>query len=141
MTLIKLLDTRRITLDLRKYSESPIHHYQFTISQGTMIPGKYTRPSFIPAHIDPTLSLGPSASFSPHAHTRYTSHFNNRNHHISIANHTIVFLDAPALVDEDRKRVGYGYSYEGTGRDGKGGWSAIPGGTVDYVRRFAAGKL
>jgi len=34
----------------------------------------------------------------------------------------------------------HGYPYGGIGEGGKGGWSAIPGGTVDFVRQFAASK-
>lgn len=77
--------------------------------------------------------LGISASFSPNATARYTSHFGRLNHQIQIANHTVVFLDAPSLVDEDRQRMQYGYGFNE--------WTALPGGPVDYVKKFAAGKF
>ena len=84
--------------------------------------------------------LGASLSFSPNATARYKSHFGPLNHRITISNHSVLFIDAPGLVEEDRERMRHGYPYGGIGEGGKGGWSAIPGGTVDFVRQFAASK-
>lgn len=75
-------------------------------------------------------SLGPSTLFSPHARTRYISHFGPLNSQISIANHTFVLIDAPGLVEEDYKRHGLGKSYDK--------WKALAGGTIDFVKSFAA---
>jgi ethanolamine phosphate phosphodiesterase len=55
-----------------------------------------------------------------------------------------VFIDAPGLVGEDRERARHGYAFGGPDSEndeGKGGWSAIPGGTVEFVRQFAAGQF
>jgi hypothetical protein len=55
-----------------------------------------------------------------------------------------VFIDAPGLVGEDRERARHGYAFGGPNSEndqGKGGWSAIPGGTVEFVRQFAAGQF
>ena len=55
----------------------------------------------------------------------------------------MLFIDAPGLVDEDRERGRHGYAFgdpaSEEGGEWKGGWSAVPGGTVEFVRRFAAG--
>ncbi|KAJ3896802.1 Metallo-dependent phosphatase-like protein [Lentinula edodes] len=83
---------------------------------------------FIPGNHD--IGLGPSTLFSPHARTRYTSHFGPLNSQISIANHTFVLIDAPGLVEEDYKRHGLGKSYDK--------WKALAGGTIDFVKSFAA---
>jgi len=85
--------------------------------------------------------LGASLSFSPNATARYKSHFGPLNHRITISNHSVLFIDAPGLVEEDRERMRHGYPYGGIGEGGKGGWSAMPGGTVDFVRQFAASEF
>ena len=53
----------------------------------------------------------------------------------------MLLIDAPGLVEEDRERVRHGYDFGGAGEAGKGGWSAMPGGTVEFVRRYAASQL
>lgn len=84
--------------------------------------------------------LGDSSSFSSQADKRYLTHFahsrwgnSGLNYHISIANHTLVFIDAPGLVEEDRERERYGHRYGSTG------WTPVPGGAIDFVKKFAAG--
>ncbi|KAJ4001544.1 Metallo-dependent phosphatase-like protein [Lentinula boryana] len=83
---------------------------------------------FIPGNHD--VGLGPSTFFSPHARTRYTSHFGPLNSHVSVANYTFVLIDAPGLVEEDYKRHGLGKTYAD--------WKAVPGGTISFVKSFAA---
>ncbi|KIM92101.1 hypothetical protein PILCRDRAFT_810120 [Piloderma croceum F 1598] len=94
---------------------------------------------YLPGNHD--TGLGASPSFSPNATARYKSHFGPLNHRITISNHSVLFIDAPGLVEEDRERMRHGYPYGGIGEGGKGGWSAMPGGTVDFVRQFAAKKI
>ncbi|KAJ6594040.1 Metallo-dependent phosphatase-like protein [Mycena capillaripes] len=74
---------------------------------------------FIPGNHD--TGLGVSDQFSEKAGTRYKSHFGPLNSHVTIANHTVILLDAPSLVEE------------GSQRDGK----PVPGGPVELVQSFA----
>jgi hypothetical protein len=67
-------------------------------------------------------SLGQSLSFSPHAYTRYTSHFGAPNFEVSLANHTLITFDAPNYVDKDAKRHGQKKSVEE--------WVLISGGSA-----------
>ncbi|KAG1730766.1 Metallo-dependent phosphatase-like protein [Suillus lakei] len=83
---------------------------------------------FLPGNHD--LGLGEDASFSLEAATRYTSHFGPWNHKTTIGNHTILFIDSVALVEEDVVRADRGYSYDN--------WPAVAGGSVDFVKRYAA---
>lgn len=77
-------------------------------------------------------SLGDSKSFSPSARTRYKSHFGPLNSHTSIANHTVILLDAMGLVEEDYQRHSRGQSYAQ--------WKPMPGGTVEFAASFAKGQ-
>ncbi|THV02390.1 Metallo-dependent phosphatase [Dendrothele bispora CBS 962.96] len=86
---------------------------------------------FIPGNHD--TGLGNLDMFSPAAHSRYVSHFGPLNDVVRIANHSIVLIDAPGLVEEDYKRYGHGRSYAK--------WQAVPGGTIDFVKRFAKGMF
>ncbi|KAG1855740.1 Metallo-dependent phosphatase-like protein [Suillus subalutaceus] len=83
---------------------------------------------FLPGNHD--LGLGEEVSFSLEARTRYTSNFGPWNHKTTIGNHTVLFIDAVALVEEDVVRADRGYSYDN--------WPAVAGGSVDFVKRFAA---
>lgn len=86
-------------------------------------------PFLTPSTQNKQYRLGISASFSSHATTRYISHFGPLNNRISISNHTLLFIDAPALVEEDQQRQQHNYDQ----------WAAIPGGPVDYVKRHIIG--
>ncbi|KAF8070577.1 Metallo-dependent phosphatase-like protein [Lyophyllum atratum] len=66
---------------------------------------------FLPGNHDIGLQVRESGSFSPHAHTRYLSHFGPLNRHVTIANHTFVLLDAPSLVEEDNERANHAKTY------------------------------
>ncbi|KAJ6625495.1 Metallo-dependent phosphatase-like protein [Mycena sp. CBHHK59/15] len=85
---------------------------------------------FIPGNHD--TGLGASPQFSEKARARYSSHFGPPNSQVKIANHTIVLLDAPAIVEEDFQRAGYGQSYSD--------WKSIPGGPIEFVKSFAKSK-
>ncbi|RDB25240.1 Cell division control protein 1 [Hypsizygus marmoreus] len=83
---------------------------------------------FIPGNHD--IGLRTSTSFSPHARARYTSHFGPLNSRISIANHTLVFLNAPGLVEEDSERLNHAKSYKD--------WTPSQGGSVEFVKSLVA---
>ncbi|TFY77984.1 hypothetical protein EWM64_g6029 [Hericium alpestre] len=51
------------------------------------------------------ISLGASNSFTKRVRHRYQAYFGSVNQHLSIANHSLVLLDAPAAVDEDYLRA------------------------------------
>ncbi|KAJ7076358.1 Metallo-dependent phosphatase-like protein [Mycena belliarum] len=82
---------------------------------------------FIPGNHD--TGLGISDHFSKKAGARYESHFGPLNSHVTISNHTIIFLDATSLVEEDLQRLGQGNTY----RD----WPPVPGGSVEFVQQFS----
>lgn len=71
--------------------------------------------------------LGDAPMFSLEAHSRYTSHFGPRNHRTSIGNHTLVFIDAPTLAEEDVLRADSGHTFET--------WPAVRRGPVEFVRQ------
>ncbi|KAG7446241.1 Metallo-dependent phosphatase [Guyanagaster necrorhizus] len=85
---------------------------------------------FIPGNHD--TGLGISATFSHDARARYISHFGPLNSQFSIANHTLVLLDAPTLVEEDYRRNGRGQSFDD--------WKAAPDGPIQFVKSFSAGQ-
>ncbi|TFK44843.1 Metallo-dependent phosphatase-like protein [Crucibulum laeve] len=81
---------------------------------------------FIPGNHDTGLAV--NAPFTPHARSRYVSHFGEPNNAITVANHTLLLLDAPDIVEEDQRRVGAKATYKD--------WDAITGGTLDFVNDF-----
>ncbi|KAF8806465.1 Metallo-dependent phosphatase [Phlegmacium glaucopus] len=89
---------------------------------------KDTPQYFIPGNHD--IGLGLSSSFSPHAYTRYTSHFGTPNFEILLANHTLIMFDAPGYVDEDSKRYFHKKSFEE--------WVPIPGRSHEFMKKFAS---
>ncbi|KAI6135705.1 Metallo-dependent phosphatase-like protein [Pisolithus croceorrhizus] len=91
----------------------------------------YKRPVptyYLPGNHD--VGLGASASFSLEADSRYTSHFGPRNHYTSVGNHTLVFIDATALAEEDVLRAGRGHSFDS--------WPAVRYGPIEFVKQIAA---
>ncbi|KAJ6587057.1 Metallo-dependent phosphatase-like protein [Mycena vulgaris] len=82
---------------------------------------------FIPGNHD--TGLGISEQFSKKAAARYISHFGPLNNRITIANHTIILLDAPSLVEEDFQRSSKGNSYSN--------WQPVPGGPIELVQLFS----
>ncbi|KAH7908471.1 Metallo-dependent phosphatase-like protein [Hygrophoropsis aurantiaca] len=83
---------------------------------------------YLPGNHD--IGIGDSNSFSLEGGTRYSSHFGPRNYRISISNHTLMFIDAPALVEEDVIRASRGYTYDN--------WPAVPGGPIDFLMKYAS---
>lgn len=101
--------------------------YLETTTKGTSFP------VYISCQLKDPTSLGQSSSFSPHAYTRYTSHFGAPNFEVSLANHTLIMFDAPSYADEDAKRHGQKKSVDE--------WVPIPGGSLEFMKRFTSGKL
>lgn len=66
---------------------------------------------------------------SPKARERYISHFGAPNNEVSIANHTLVFFDAPKFVDEDFQRHGQRMTVKG--------WHPIQGGSWAFLKNFS----
>ena len=121
--------TRGILRDSRVYSRYHTPLYLYTTFQGTTTQGKFSYLEPIPSiHINPIFSLGRSNQFSPSRIDRYISHFGPLNHQIELSNHSIIFLDAPGLVEEDRQRLLYGYSFSS--------WSAKPNGPIDFIKKL-----
>lgn len=75
-------------------------------------------------------SLGNLPPFSLSADTRYVSHFGPRNYRRTIGNHTLVFIDAPALAEEDLLRAERGHTFDS--------WPAISHGPVEFVKQTAS---
>ncbi|KNZ72874.1 Cell division control protein 1 [Termitomyces sp. J132] len=85
---------------------------------------------FIPGNHD--IGLRASSLFSPHARSRYQSHFGYLNSWILVANHTFVLLDAPTFVEEDEQRVKSGHAYQD--------WTPRHGGPIEFVTTVARGE-
>lgn len=80
-----------------------------------------------------TYSLGTTAKFSPTAIERYKSHFGALNQALTLANHTLVLIDAPGLVDEDARRA--------RSRVPLAEWHPDHGGAYDFVKQtFGPGE-
>ena len=77
-------------------------------------------------------SLGVSEYFSENARNRFRHHFGPLNHGVLIGNHTILFIDAPGLVEEDFQRRGHSLDYEQ--------WKPLPNGTVEFVKSVTQGN-
>ncbi|KAI0047527.1 hypothetical protein FA95DRAFT_1559071 [Auriscalpium vulgare] len=86
------------------------------------------RVHYIPGNAD--VGLGIATQFANPIRQRYERHFGAVNQHASLANHTLVLLDAPGIVDEDYLRAGQGVSFED--------WTPVQGGTVEFVKGLAA---
>ncbi|KAI0769687.1 Metallo-dependent phosphatase-like protein [Trametes elegans] len=89
---------------------------------------------YLPGNHD--LGLGASSAayrFSDHARERYLANFGPLNQRIDLRNHTVLLIDAPGLVDEDRARALAGMSYTE--------WaSSHPDSTIAYVQTFSRNR-
>ena len=72
-----------------------------------------------------------SASESKIAHERYVTHFGPLNQHVSMADHTLILIDAPGLAEEDHYREQSGLSYAE--------WKPIHDGTINFVEKLKHG--
>lgn len=118
-----LMDNGRATMSNSEYNAYAARFFDIFKLRDLSMPT-----FFLPGNHD--LGLGEDVSFSLEAPMRYTSHFGPWNHKTTIGNHTILFIDAVALVEEDIVRADRGFSYDN--------WPAVAGGSVDFVKRFAA---
>ncbi|KAG1809429.1 Metallo-dependent phosphatase-like protein [Suillus subaureus] len=118
-----LMDNGRATMSNSEYNAYAARFFNIFKLKDLSMPT-----FFLPGNHD--LGLGEDVSFSLEARMRYTSHFGPWNHKTTIGNHTVLFIDAVALVEEDVVRADRGYSYDN--------WPAVAGGSVDFVKRFAA---
>lgn len=85
---------------------------------------------FVPGNHD--LPLGPRPGvFSPHARDRYARHFSPPNAILSIANHSLILLDAVGLVEEDYRRYAAEMQF--------GEWDGIGGGVIEFVKALGDG--
>lgn len=77
-------------------------------------------------HICSAVHLSPGGS--AYARERFTETFGPLNGHVDLGNHTLVWLDAPGLLDE---RAAAAEQFDTQGFD------AINGGVVEFLRGFA----
>ncbi|KAG0700730.1 Metallo-dependent phosphatase-like protein [Suillus ampliporus] len=120
-----LMDNGRATMSNSEYNAYAARFFDIFKMKDLSIPT-----FFLPGNHD--LGLGDAVSFSLEATTRYTSYFGPRNHKTTIGNHTVLFIDAVGLVEEDVIRADRGYSYDN--------WPAVAGGSIDFVKRSAANE-
>jgi len=76
-------------------------------------------------------SLGVSNTFSKHVRQRYEQHFGAVNHYLPLANHSLILLDGPGVVDEDYIRAGRGTSFEE--------WIPLRDGAIEFIKGLAEG--
>jgi hypothetical protein len=72
-----------------------------------------------------------SNTFSKHVRQRYEYYFGPVNRHIPVANHSLVLLDSPGIVDEDYIRAGHGTTFEE--------WIPLRDGPIEFVKGLATG--
>ncbi|KAI0373398.1 hypothetical protein BV20DRAFT_734412 [Pilatotrama ljubarskyi] len=123
-----MMDNGRVDMSGEEYARY-VHRFESIFANDEHLPVHY-----IPGNHD--IGLGaPSSSyrFSDHARERYLSSFGPLNQRITLANHTVLLIDAPTLVDEDRERAIAGMSYAQ--------WSTThPGRTIAFVNSFAKSR-
>ncbi|KAH9037070.1 hypothetical protein EDB85DRAFT_1937809 [Lactarius pseudohatsudake] len=83
---------------------------------------------YIPGNAD--VDLGVTSPFSKHVRQRYERHFGRANQLLPAANHSLVLLDAPGIVDEDYMRAGPGTSFEE--------WIPLRDGAIEFIKGLAA---
>ncbi|VDC00390.1 unnamed protein product [Peniophora sp. CBMAI 1063] len=82
---------------------------------------------YIPGNSD--VGLGVSSAFASRVHKRYVKYFGPLNQRHLLANHSLVAIDAPGLVDEDYVRAARGIPFDQ--------WPPLPDGPVEFVKRLA----
>ncbi|KAG6378217.1 Metallo-dependent phosphatase-like protein [Boletus reticuloceps] len=122
-----MMDSGRLSMSNTEY-EAYFKRYQSIFNMGDSPPPVY----YLPGNHD--VGLGNLPQFSLEAHMRYISHFGSRNYRRTVGNHTLVFIDAPALVEEDVLRAESGHTFDS--------WPALSNGPVEFVKQTAsAGSL
>ncbi|KAI0028754.1 hypothetical protein K488DRAFT_57855, partial [Vararia minispora EC-137] len=89
----------------------------------TLEPGVTTY--YVPGNTD--IGLGVSSEFTRHVRDRYRSYFGPLNREVRIANHSLIILDAPGLVDEDYVRAAQSISFDT--------WTPIRHGAIEFVKQ------
>ncbi|KAI0633365.1 Metallo-dependent phosphatase-like protein [Trametes polyzona] len=120
-----MMDNGRVDMPDEEYARY-VRRFRSIFKHDSALPMYY-----IPGNHD--IGLGgssPSYRFSDHARERYMSSFGPLNQRIALGNHTVLLIDAPSLVDEERERTASGASYAE--------WSAShPDRTIAFVQSFA----
>ncbi|KAI8975799.1 Metallo-dependent phosphatase-like protein [Trametes punicea] len=120
-----MMDNGRVDMSDAEY-ERYVRRFKSIFATDPRLPVYY-----LPGNHDIGLgSSSPSYRFSELALERYSSHFGQLNQRISIGNHTALLIDAPGLVDEDRKRFAAGLSFAQWSED-------HPDRTIAFVRSFS----
>ena len=71
------------------------------------------------------------SAFSKHVWLRHECHFGRANQLPTVnANHSLVLLEAPGIVDKDSMHAGHGTSYEE--------WIPLRDGAIEFVKGLAA---
>lgn len=73
-------------------------------------------------------SLGVEDWFSSDRYSRYKNHFGKLNYQITIADNTLVFIDAPGFADEEFRMSQANQNFST--------WKPISGGTLDFITNF-----
>ncbi|KAL4074212.1 Metallo-dependent phosphatase-like protein [Scleroderma citrinum] len=120
-----MMDNGRVTMSVSEYKAYHARYSDIFKMVGRSVPTYY-----LPGNHD--IGLGQDSSFSLEVDSRFTSHFGPRNHRISIGNYTLVFIDAPALAEEDVLRANKGHTFES--------WPAVPHGAIEFVKQTAESR-
>ncbi|KAI0645414.1 Metallo-dependent phosphatase-like protein [Trametes meyenii] len=120
-----MMDNGRVDMSDEEYDRY-VRRFRSIFSARKQLPMHH-----MPGNHDIGLGLSsPSYRFSEHARERYLSNFSPPNQQIAIGEHTVVLIDAPGLVDEDRARTASGMSYTE--------WAiSHPNSTAAFVHAFA----
>ncbi|KZT19065.1 Metallo-dependent phosphatase, partial [Neolentinus lepideus HHB14362 ss-1] len=113
-----MMDGGRFDMSASEY-ESYFKRFQRIFKLRRPVPVYY-----LPGNHD--IDLGDSETFSRYARERFQTHFGPLNQQLTAGNHTLILLDAPSLVNEDRKRVELGMGYDQ--------WTPAPGGSAEFVQ-------
>ncbi|KAF4567515.1 hypothetical protein EYR40_006518 [Pleurotus pulmonarius] len=87
---------------------------------------KSTPRYFVPGNHD--TGIGAAKMFSPEAHNRYFKHFGPPNHIQNMSGYTLVFVDAPSLVEEEYERTAKAIQFNQ--------WTPVKGGPVEFIHGF-----
>ncbi|KAH7888418.1 Metallo-dependent phosphatase-like protein [Phlebopus sp. FC_14] len=120
-----MMDNGRLSMPVEEYEAYFARYRDIFHIDGKSVPTYY-----IPGNHD--IGLGDTASFSLEADSRYTSHFGPRNYRTTIGNHTLVFIDAPALAEEDILRGERGHTFDS--------WPAVQHGPVEILKQTASSQ-
>lgn len=83
--------------------------------------------------IDKAYSLNMQPEKSKIARRRYRKHFGPFNQAVSIANHTLVLIDAPGLVEEDNTRASHGSQLEH--------YEPMKNGSMEFIKSIDPGMI